>query len=236
MCRDAFRTKDDDFSDDDETLGSELDEDTYATYDESIEPRRGKDRKNHDDYDDEAEKERRHSSQRKEKEKKDKADAKKAYEDDGTLETEDSADRVREKGNHQSAAVSPQPPLGLAPTPPPEPVVVAAAAATDEETNPNAPIRELEYDDRVDHGADVSVMESLGGPSLLIEKQRAAQANALRAQIVPDDIIKTFGLDYPATFGMTREETIQSNPLKYYTYVVKKLLEDHEPEESSTTG
>ena len=32
------------------------------------------------------------------------------------------------------------------------------------------PVRELEYDDRVDYAADVSVMESLGGPSLLVKR------------------------------------------------------------------
>ena len=36
-----------------------------------------------------------------------------------------------------------------------------AVAATDEETNPDAPIRELKYDDPIDHGADVVVMESV---------------------------------------------------------------------------
>ena len=46
-------------------------------------------------------------------------------------------------------------------------------ADTDDDGNP-APIKEVEYDQRFDHGADVSVMESLGGPSLLIEKQRQA--------------------------------------------------------------
>ena len=101
---------------------------------------------------------------------------------------------------------------------PPEPEPV-------ETPDPNpAPIQELEYDDRIDHGADVSVMESLGGPSLLIEKQRAAAQQALKvAQTVPEDIMQSFGLDYPAKYGMTREQSIQNDPLMFYTYVVKKL-------------
>ena len=37
---------------------------------------------------------------------------------------------------------------------------------------PNIPITELEYDDRIDHRAAVSVMESLSGTSLLIENMR----------------------------------------------------------------
>jgi hypothetical protein len=48
-----------------------------------------------------------------------------------------------------------------------------------------APIKELEYDDRFDCGADVSVMESLGGPSLLIEKQRPAEGKRERNEILP---------------------------------------------------
>jgi len=38
------------------------------------------------------------------------------------------------------------------------------------------PLREPEYDDRVDYAADVSVMVSLGGPSLLVERARHEQA------------------------------------------------------------
>ena len=231
MCRDAFRNKDDDYSDDEDTLVSELDEDTYATYDESLEPRGGKARKKHSSsFEDEPEDKRRHSSSRKEKEKKEKAESKK-YIDDGTLESEESADRVKDTHRQPAVPVTPsQPPLGLTPNPPPQPVLPTVPAETEDENNP-APIKELEYDDRFDHGADVSVMESLGGPSLLIEKQRAAQAASRRlSQTVPEEIINSFGMDYPAAFGLTREQTIQSDPLKYYTYVVKKLLEQHEPE------
>jgi hypothetical protein len=101
-------------------------------------------------------------------------------------------------------------PLGQAlnpvPSPPPQP-------DTDDDGNP-APIRELEYDERIDHGADVSVMECLGGLSLLIEKQRAAHAAAARRRCkVPTETMEKFGLDCVSSFGMTRERTIEVDPL-----------------------
>jgi hypothetical protein len=74
----------------------------------------------------------------------------------------------------------------------------------------------------------------LGGPSLLIEKQRAAQQQLQQPPTarpaVPADIVERFGLDYPTDFGLTRDETIATHPLQFYTYVVRGLLEAHEPE------
>ena len=149
------------------------------------------------------------------------------YEDDGTLETVDSAERA--KALEAAAAIEQTPPLGLAPNPEPSagPVV---QADTDDEGNP-APIRELEYDD-LDNN-DVSVMESLGGPSLLIEKQRQAMAVVQTKVVVPPvpkEIIENFGMDYPLDFGFSRGQTIQNDPLRFYTFVVKGLLQEHEPE------
>ena len=96
------------------------------------------------------------------------------------------------------------------------------------ETDPNIPISELEYDH--DHGADVSVMESVGGPSLLLENMRMKEAmKASRKQVSPD-IIEYYGLEYPAELGLTREETIRLNPDKFYRYIVKDFLEAYEPE------
>jgi hypothetical protein len=151
------------------------------------------------------------------------------YEDDLTLETVDSADRAK------AAASEPEPapiPLGLAPNPNPEPASAGQATDTDTNfTNPAAPIRDLEFDD---HGADISVMESLGGPSLLIEKQRQAASMATREKEplpdVPREIIDNFGRDYPIDFGFTREQTIKNDPLRFYTHLVKALLQEHEPE------
>jgi hypothetical protein len=149
------------------------------------------------------------------------------YEDDGTLETVESVERAKAL---EAAIVAEQtPPLGLAPNPEPSagPVV---QADTDDEGNP-APIRELEYDD-LDNN-DVSVMESLGGPSLLIEKQRQAMAVVQTKVVVPpvpNEIIENFGKDYPLDFGFSRDQTIQNDPLRFYTFVVKGLLQEHEPE------
>jgi PDZ domain len=151
---------------------------------------------------------------------------KKYYEEDATLETIETKDRPK-----PMPAPPAPPPLGLAPKLIPLPVLrqePESAAFTDDDGNP-APISTLEYDD-FDHGADVSVMESLGGPSLLIEKQRQAMMIKPSENVVPSDIVNTFAQDYPAEFGLSREQTIQKDPLRFYTYVVKLLLEAHEPE------
>jgi PDZ domain len=153
--------------------------------------------------------------------KEEKIVSKKKYEDDGTLETVETTERPIV--NPVNPVV---PPLGLAPNPPPVNPMVRTDDVDDIGGVP-APIKELEYDDRIE--ADVSVMESLGGPSLLIEKQRAAQ-QAAHQQIIPADILEKYGLDYPVVTGMTREQTILADPVRFYSYVVKQLLQDNEPE------
>jgi hypothetical protein len=240
VCRDTFRPSREEeyFSDEEESFASqedEEDEDTYATYEESLEPRGKPARKpvvveevSQDEETEDDMREKRRKNSRKELEEKEKAEKKK-YTDDGTLETMDSVDREKPE-------IAPlkqyQPPLGLAPMPLPIPVAEPPRVAEeiDLEVNPTAPIRELEYD-HFDGNADVSVMESLGGPSLLIEK-RAAQAAVAQTvkQSVPEEVMEKFGLDYPANFGFTRKQTIEADPLRYYTFVVKELLEEHEPE------
>ena len=152
---------------------------------------------------------------------------KKYYEEDATLETIETKDRPK------SFPTPPAPPLlGLAPkvTTPPEDRKEPEALVpfTDDDGKP-APISTLEYGD-FDHGADVSVMESLGGPSLLIEKQRQAAMNKVSGDLVPSEIVNSFGQDYPVDFGLSREQTIQKDPLKFYTYVVTLLLKVNEPE------
>lgn len=149
------------------------------------------------------------------------------YEDDGTLESVESTERM--KGLEPVVAAEHTPPLGLAPNPEPARGPVAPSD-TDDDGNP-APIKEVEYDDMDNN--DVSVMESLGGPSLLIEKQRQAAAAVTTKVVVPPlptDIIKNFGKDYPLDFGFSRDQTIQNDPLRFYTFVVKGLLQEHEPE------
>ena len=100
---------------------------------------------------------------------------------------------------------------------------------------PNLPMSELEYDENFDHGADVSVMESLGGPSLLLENQRnlqqqqnsAAQQMAVPAptKTVSPDLLTAYGPQYPGG-----EEAIVSDPDRFYRHVVQGLLERNEPE------
>ncbi|CAJ1960933.1 unnamed protein product [Cylindrotheca closterium] len=260
VCRDRRKMGDDEtyYSEDDETYASR-DDSTYVTY-ESEPPARNsrKSRKKNsrrDDYssqgadeDTQEEKQRSKPTRGREREpevrrpspmrepKRDMTPIKeKAYEDDGTLETVDSKERERAM---QMEAPEPEPvpvpPLGLVPNP--EPTrgnLPPTQIDEDEQTNPAAPIRAVEFDEDADVGADVSVMESLGGPSLLIEKQRQAQILASKPEVtppVPRDIADNFGLDYPLDFGFSREQTIQNDPLRFYSYVVKALLQEHEPE------
>jgi len=252
VCRDRRRGDDDYYSDDDETFASR-DDSTYVTYESEDRSKhkkkskaKGKGGKSRDDdsseYDeteDETVDDKRNGGKKDSGRLspgadglKSKSDSNKKmsgkYEDDGTLETVDSNERQKAI----DAAVVPEqtPPLGLAPNPEPAAGPVLPSD-TDDDGNP-APIKTVEYDD-MDNGADVSVMESLGGPSLLIEKQRQAAA-VVTAKVavppVPSEIIDNFGKDYPLDFGFTREQTIQNDPLRFYTFVVKGLLQEHEPE------
>jgi PDZ domain len=238
MCRDTFRRHDDEYgTDDDESFGTTNDEETYATYEESIDQRIAKKTRPKQLEENLAQPEigdkhrRQKPNTRKEKTVTPEviSETNKKYEDDVTLETVETTERLK----NEPLDLKPVVPLGLVlntpPSPPPQPIR-AGQSDTEDDGNP-APIRELEYDDRIDHGADVSVMESLGGPSLLIEKQRAAQAVAQRnVNRVPTDIIDKYGLDFQPSFGMPREQAIQADPLKFYSFVVRRLLEDHEPE------
>ena len=204
VCRDTFRREYDDFSDE-ESFPSEDEEETYATYEESLDqqPRKAP-KKRFEEPVEEAP--RRSNSRKKER-------VEKAPTYDETLETEE------DHTNDRVPSPAPRPVI-------PEPPVVPPPL--EEEAPVGAPIREVQYDDRFDPGADVSVMESLGGPSLLLERQRLAAAKPV--QQVPADILEHFGLDYPANFGMSRRQTIEKDPIKFYAYVVKQLLEEHEPE------
>ena len=254
VCRDRRRNGDDEYysdDDDDGTFGSR-DDSTYVTYESEEQPNKKKEKskakgQNRDDDSstyEETEDDTLEDTKRKKKREKDsnrlsppkeskrsatpeKNKKSEKYEDDGTLETVDSTERPKPVDPEPEQA----PPLGLAPHPNPEPSGPGAASDTDDDGNP-APIRELEYDDQVDHGADVSVMESLGGPSLLIEKQRQAAITAAKSSVpaVPPEIIQNFGKDYPVDFGSTLEQSIQNDPLRFYTHIVKGLLQEHEPE------
>jgi hypothetical protein len=250
VCRDRRRMGDDEtyYSEDDETFASR-DDSTYVTYESepsrkkrsSRKPKSKKERSDNSEQDDTREDKRsksnrgempaRRAAPKEELEPSSKKEKK--YEDDGTLETVDSQERANAlKMEPQPETV---PPLGLVPNPEPTrgnfpPVVIDE----DELTNPAAPINALEFDEDADIGADVSVMDSLGGPSLLIEKQRQAQIMASTKQDstpgVSREIADNFAMDYPLDFGFTREQTIQNDPLRFYSFVVRGLLQEHEPE------
>ena len=87
------------------------------------------------------------------------------------------------------------------------------------------PFNEITYDDQVDE--NVSVMESVGGPSLLLENLRNVQ---LVQRTVEPDIIAKYGKDFKPDLGLTREESIQMNPDKFYKHAVKVILQKNEPE------
>jgi PDZ domain len=255
VCRDRRGRADHEeyYSDDDETFASR-DDSTYVTYESEDRSKikkklkekvkgqnRDDDSTDYDETEDDTFDEKRNAKAKRDKDgnrliavpessKPDPSSGKNTgkYEDDGTLETVDSIERAKA----MEAVIAEQtPPLGLAPNPEPALGATVGPSDTDDDGNP-APIKEVEYDD-MDNGADVSVMESLGGPSLLIEKQRQAQAVAVTkvpVPPVPAEIMDNFGKDYPLDFGFSREQTIQNDPLRFYTFVVKGLLQEHEPE------
>jgi len=135
--------------------------------------------------------------------------------------------------NNEQAPPPPPPPnfntnKNLTPQSRFEPNIIPSATNGEDSLvpDPNAPFAELEYDD-FDHGADVSVMDSIGGPSLLLENLR--NANKIVKTVSPELIVK-FGISYPQELGLTREESIQVDPIKFYKWVVKTLLEEFEPE------
>jgi hypothetical protein len=105
------------------------------------------------------------------------------------------------------------------------------------------PLKELEYDDREDYAADVSVMESLGGPSLLVERARheyAVSAGAGHAAAHGDNIenldpelaklVEIHGDGFVPDPGYSREETALRDPYKFYEHAVCTLLQENEPE------
>ena len=244
VCRvDTFRRPDDEyFSDEEESFASDVeDESTYVTYDESVDQKHSRRKKKHahvsegETEDDNTRQETTDDDEPRQRKEDKIQELHRKYEDDGTLETNESEEQMIKP---PTLPVIHQHPLGLAPKvqqhqvppiiEPPTLPLVMPPPEIDQEIN--VPIKELEYDDRFDHGADVSVMESLGGPSLLIEKQRAAMNGYQQKQIVPQELIERFGTEYPANYGFSREQTIAEDPLKFYTYVVKRLLQEHEPE------
>jgi hypothetical protein len=223
-CRDAGRGGRDDFSDDDS--------ETYATYEENTtaNTNTNKDAKGSNNNKKAATATSNNNNSKK-------------YEDDGTLESVDTNDRPLTLP--LSAQLAPLPPAAMSSSPiltqqhqaqhQQQPVIVADDL-TDEGNGIPAPIQELEYND--DIGADVSVMDSIGGPSLLLEQRKNAwklqngqstSANQSLQQIVPDEILQNFGLDWTLP-GLNRLDSIRTDPTAYYSHVVRKLLQENEPE------
>jgi hypothetical protein len=101
------------------------------------------------------------------------------------------------------------------------------------------PLRELEYDDRINYAADVSVMEFLGGPSLRVKRARHENAvnsgarHALYENLDRQDpdlaaLVVQHGEGFVADPGMTREETAFRDPYKFHEFAVCALLKEND--------
>uniref|UniRef100_A0A7S2LJG0 Uncharacterized protein n=1 Tax=Skeletonema marinoi TaxID=267567 RepID=A0A7S2LJG0_9STRA len=102
------------------------------------------------------------------------------------------------------------------------------------------PLRELNFDQ--DYAADVSVMESLGGPSLLVERARLDYAvNAGAGQAAKFDnlenqdpelakLVAVHGDGFEYEPGMSKEEAAFRDPFAFYEHAVTVLLRENEPE------
>jgi hypothetical protein len=58
------------------------------------------------------------------------------------------------------------------------------------------------------------------------KEKLAAQNGTALASTVPQETIETYGKDYPTDFGLTLEQTIRNDPLRFYRHVVQWLLWD----------
>lgn len=104
----------------------------------------------------------------------------------------------------------------------------------------HVPLRELNFDQ--DYAADVSVMESLGGPSLLVERARldyAVNAGAGNAAKFDDlekqdpelaKLVAVHGDGFECEPGVSKEEAAFRDPFSFYEHSVCVLLRDNEPE------
>ncbi len=125
----------------------------------------------------------------------------------------------------------------------PDPPVKNSQNPKDEESAVDTlqvPLRELNFDQ--DYAADVSVMESLGGPSLLVERARLDYAgNAGAGQGAKFDnlekqdpelakLVAVHGAGFECEPGMSKEETAFRDPFAFYEHAVTVLLRENEPE------
>lgn len=133
-----------------------------------------------------------------------------------------------------------QAPVVAAPDPP------TVKPAKDEEESAvdtlQVPLKELNFDDHQDYAADVSVMESLGGPSLLVERARLENAVTAGAGLAskfenlekhdPElaKLVAVHGDGFECEPGMSKEEAVFRDPYAFYEHAVTNLLRDNEPE------
>jgi len=140
------------------------------------------------------------------------------------------------------------PPPKIKNTPPPAapdpPTMKTPKVQKDEEESAvdtlHVPLRELNFDQ--DYAADVSVMESLGGPSLLVERARldyAVNAGAQNAakfdNLEKQDpelakLVAIHGDGFDCEPGMSKEEAAFRDPFAFYEHAVTVLLRENEPE------
>ena len=241
------KSKYDDYDDDQTYDDQTYDDGTYATYEENDRSRRR--RKDDSSYATED-------------------DGTMATEDDGTrtLETNEESyvdrrkERIRQNFRaHQKMEkkeVNPvlendepgevnylppnlQAPVAAAPDPP------TVKPAKDEESAVDTlqvPLKELNFDEHQDYAADVSVMESLGGPSLLVERARLENAVTTGAGLAskfenlekhdPElaKLVVAHGDGFECEPGMSKEEAVFRDPYAFYEHAVTNLLRDNEPE------
>lgn len=132
------------------------------------------------------------------------------------------------------------PPLQAAPDPP---TMKTPQLQKDEESavdTLHVPLRELNFDQ--DYAADVSVMESLGGPSLLVERARLDYAGNAGAghgakfdNLEKQDpelakLVAVHGNGFECELGMSKEEAAFRDPFAFYEHAVTVLLQENEPE------
>ena len=124
---------------------------------------------------------------------------------------------------------------------PDPPTMKGSQAQKDEESAVDTlqvPLRELNLDQ--DYAADVSVMESLGGPSLLVERARldyasgAGQTGKFDSLEKQDPelakLVAAHGDGFEGEPGMSKEEAAFRDPFAFYEHAVTVMLQENEPE------
>ena len=149
------------------------------------------------------------------------------------------AEKEESPNDEGEPPVTKNPPIQAAPDPP---TMKTPQVQKDEESavdTLHVPLRELNFDQ--DYAADVSVMESLGGPSLLVERARLDNGNAGAGQGAKFDnlekqdpelakLVAVHGNGFECEPGMSKEEAAFRDPFAFYEHAVTVLLQENEPE------